>query len=138
MVYLAQQQRPRLKVSYILLFSVMTLHYHRLYQISSLEGKVQKIKIRYTTYTNTYCKTNNQDQKSYLNHDKKNSEYTFIFSDIPVKAVYLMMQIFNQPTASVHSFGMLTADPNCSQHYLLHFSVFKAFKAIFKTRPLEH
>ena len=32
-----QQQGPLLKISYIHLLSVMTLHYHKLYQISSLE-----------------------------------------------------------------------------------------------------
>ena len=43
MAYLTQQQGPCLEISYILLFSVITLHYYRLYQISSLEGKVYKI-----------------------------------------------------------------------------------------------
>ena len=36
-----QQQRPLLEISYIPLLSVMTtLHYHRLYQISSLEANL--------------------------------------------------------------------------------------------------
>ena len=33
-----QQQGPLLEISYIPLLSVMALHYHRLYQISSLEA----------------------------------------------------------------------------------------------------
>ena len=33
-----QQQGPLLEILYIPLLSVMTLHYHRLYQISSLEA----------------------------------------------------------------------------------------------------
>ena len=37
---LPQQQRHILEVLYILLSSVMTLHYHRLYQISSLQAEV--------------------------------------------------------------------------------------------------
>ena len=40
MTYLPQQQCPLLEISYILLFSVMTLHYQRLYKISSLEAEV--------------------------------------------------------------------------------------------------
>ena len=40
MVHFPLQQEPLLKISYILLFSVMTPHYHRLYQISSLEAEV--------------------------------------------------------------------------------------------------
>ena len=32
------QQEPLLEISYIPLLFVMTLHYHRLYQISSLEA----------------------------------------------------------------------------------------------------
>ena len=35
-----QQQGPLLEISYIPLLSVMTLHYHRLYQISSLEANL--------------------------------------------------------------------------------------------------
>ena len=31
MAHLPQEQEPLLEISYILLFSVMTLHYHRLY-----------------------------------------------------------------------------------------------------------
>ena len=31
------------EISYMLLFSVMTLHHHRLHQISSLEAEVWKI-----------------------------------------------------------------------------------------------
>ena len=38
--HLHQQQGPLFEISYILLFSVMTLHYHGLYQISSLEAEV--------------------------------------------------------------------------------------------------
>ena len=40
MAHLPQQQGPFLEISYILLFSIMTLHYRRLYQISSLEVEV--------------------------------------------------------------------------------------------------
>ena len=42
MVYLPQpqQQGPLLEISYIPLLSVMTFHYHRLYQISSLEANI--------------------------------------------------------------------------------------------------
>ena len=40
MAHLPQQQGPFLEISYILLFSIITLHYHRLYQISSLEVEV--------------------------------------------------------------------------------------------------
>ena len=40
MAYLPQEQEPVLEISYILLLSVMTLHYHRLYQISSFEPEV--------------------------------------------------------------------------------------------------
>ena len=39
-VHLLQQQGPLLEISYVLLFPVMTPHYHRLYQISSLEAEV--------------------------------------------------------------------------------------------------
>ena len=35
---ICQQQGPLLEILYIPLLSVMTLHYHRLYQISSLEA----------------------------------------------------------------------------------------------------
>ena len=35
-----QQQGLLLEISYIPLLSVMTLHYHRLYQISSLEANL--------------------------------------------------------------------------------------------------
>ena len=35
---------------------------------------------------------------------KTNSEYTFIFPEVPVKALCLMMQSLNQPTLSVHKF----------------------------------
>ena len=35
---------------------------------------------------------------------KTNSEYTFIFPEVPVKAFCLMMQSLNQPTLSVHKF----------------------------------
>ena len=35
-----QQQGPLLEISYVLLFPVMAPHYHRLYQISSLEAEV--------------------------------------------------------------------------------------------------
>ena len=35
-----QQQKLDLTISYIPLLSVMTLHYHRLYQISSLEANL--------------------------------------------------------------------------------------------------
>ena len=38
-----QQQGNLLEISYILLFSIMTLHYHRPYQISSLEAEAYKI-----------------------------------------------------------------------------------------------
>ena len=34
-----QQQGNLLEISYILLFSIMALHYHRSYQISSLEAE---------------------------------------------------------------------------------------------------
>ena len=40
MAHLPQEQGPRLEISFILLFSVMTLHYHRLYQISSHGAEV--------------------------------------------------------------------------------------------------
>ena len=40
MSHLSQQQRPLLEISYILLFSIMTLYYHRLNQISSLEEEI--------------------------------------------------------------------------------------------------
>ena len=35
-----QQQGPVFEISYITLLSVMTLHYHRLYEISSLEANL--------------------------------------------------------------------------------------------------
>ena len=43
---------------------------------------------------------------------ENNYEYTFIFRDILIKALCLMMQSFKQRTVSVHSFGMLTVDSN--------------------------
>ena len=42
----SQQQGPLLEISYIPLFSVMTLHYHKLYQISSLEANFSSEKIK--------------------------------------------------------------------------------------------
>ena len=39
----------------------------------------------------------------------KNSEHTFIFSEIPVRALCLTLQRMNQPTLLVHSSGLLTA-----------------------------
>ena len=52
-----QQQGPLLEISYIPLLSVMTLHYHRLYQTSSLEdnfsSKDTKQLCRYTEATFT-------------------------------------------------------------------------------------
>ena len=43
---------------------------------------------------------------------ENNYEYTFIFRDILIKALCLMMRSFNQRTVSVHSFGMLNVDLN--------------------------
>ena len=42
---------------------------------------------------------------------KNNSEDTFILPEIPVRAIYLMLQRLNQPTLLVHGSGtgMLTA-----------------------------
>ena len=42
-----QQQGPLLEISYIPLLSVMTLHYHRLYQISSLEANLSLEDMKY-------------------------------------------------------------------------------------------
>ena len=36
---------------------------------------------------------------------KSNSEHTFIFPEIPVKAICLILQRLNQPTLLVHSPG---------------------------------
>ena len=68
MAHLPQQQRPLLEILYIILFSVMALHYHRLYQGLNLEAEVYKIAIKQfcRSYTfkgiPTYSKTNNQDK----------------------------------------------------------------------------
>ena len=54
---------PRLEISYIALLSVMTLRYHRLYKISSLEASLSledmKQLCRSHLYRYTYSKTNN-------------------------------------------------------------------------------
>ena len=59
---------------------------------------------------------------------KNSSEYTFIFLEIPIEALCLMMQSSNQPTLLVPA-GVLTGS---NYSYLLHFPVFKAFKAFFQ------
>ena len=46
----------------------------------------------------------------YSNNDKKNSEDKFIFPEIPVRALCLMLQRLNQPTLLVHSSGTGMAD----------------------------
>ena len=64
----------------------------------------------------TYPKT--KSSLSYSNNDHKNSEYTFIFPEIPVKTLCLMLQSSNQPTLLVHNSGMLIGDSNWScYHY---------------------
>ena len=54
---------------------------------------------------------------------------------IPLIYHCVMMQSLNQPTLSVLSSGMLTADWSCSSHYLLHFPVFKSLKFFSELGP---
>ena len=74
----------------------------------------------------------------YSNNDKKILSIPSYFLKFPVRALCLMLQSLNQPTLLVvHSSIMLTTESNrSSQHYLLHFSVFKAFKLFFQNYTL--
>ena len=94
-----QHQRPLFEIPYIPLLSVMTLHYHRLYQISNLEANLslEDMKQLYRQgpiHSYTYPKTNNLAW-CIPTIIKNNPEHTFIFPKIPVRALYLMLQRLN-------------------------------------------
>ena len=76
-------------ISIILLFLLMTLHDHRLYQILRLEATFRRIR--------TYPKSNNQAWFILIEMNK-NSEQTIIFPEIRVKALCLMLQSLKQST----------------------------------------
>ena len=54
----AAARRPLLEISYILLLSVMTLHYHRVYKTSSLEANLILEDLK-QHFRQTHPKTNN-------------------------------------------------------------------------------
>ena len=136
-----------LKISYnIPLLSVMTLHYNRLYQISSLEAnfssKDMKQLCRQTEATflhrYTYPKTNMS--LIYSSNGKNSSEHIFICPEIPLWELCLMLQRLNQPTLSVHQLCMLTPD---SQTALVNITYYiflssKHLRLFFKTRLFQY
>ena len=114
MVYLPQQQGPLLEISYILHFSVVTLHYHKLYQIRSRSLKDVKQPCRSYLYRIPYYPKSNNQVWFILTVMRKFWIYPHIPWN-PVKAFCLMLQSLNQSTLLVmHSSIMLTTDSNCS------------------------
>ena len=74
---------------------------------------------------------------------KNNSEHTFIFPEIPVKAICLLLQRLNQPTLLVHSPGTGNADCLLTQTALMALAITffmssKHLRLFFKTKPLQH
>ena len=85
-------------ISIILLFLLMALHDHRLYQMLRLEAEFWNSYVEATfTRTRTYPKSNNQAWFILIEMNK-NSEHTFIFPEIRVKTLCLMLQSLNQST----------------------------------------